>query len=80
MTGLLVVGLCGPSSAIPPLDDLPRGADTVVPHLVDSDPPVIKAPGLEIPLPPAVTDDNEYFALVGRTDLGWLVLAARTDG
>jgi len=80
VVGLLVVGLCGPSSAIPPPEDLPRGADTVVPHLVFSVPPVIKAPGVEIPLPPAVTTDSDWFGLVGRTDLGWLVLAAMSDG
>lgn len=80
LAGLLVVGLCGPSAAIPPLDDLPRAPDTVIPHLVDAEPPVIKAPGVEIPLPTAVTTDNDYFAMVGRTELGWLILAARTDG
>jgi hypothetical protein len=80
LAGLLVLGMSGSSSAIPPLDDLPRGPDTVIPHLVDGAPPVIKAPGVEIPLPTAVTTDNDYFALVGRTDLGWLVLASRGDG
>ena len=79
LAGLLLVGLGGPSAGVPPVDELPRGADTVVPHLVHGDPSVIEAPGVEIPLPSEVTDGNNAIKLVGRTDLGWLVSAAHVD-
>jgi hypothetical protein len=78
-TCLLVAGLSGPSTAITPLADMPRGADTVVPHLVYSTPPVIEAPGVAIPLPPEVTAGNTIFRLVGRTELGWVVSAQARD-
>jgi hypothetical protein len=79
LTGLLVVGLGGPSAGIPPVDDLPRGADTVVPHLVHEDPIAVEASDVDVPLPSEVTSGNNAIKLVGRTDLGWLVSAAYVD-
>lgn len=79
-TCLLVASLCASSAAIPPLDELPRGADTVLPRLVLSTPAVIEAPGVSIPLPAEVTDGHPRVQLVGRTDLGWLVSAQGHDG
>ncbi|HET6165893.1 MAG TPA: hypothetical protein VFE07_03635 [Marmoricola sp.] len=80
VTAVLVLGLCGPSTAIAPTDSLPRGADTVVPYVVTSDAPAIRAPGVDIPLPPEVTGSDDVFLLVGRTELGWLVDGVRGDG
>jgi hypothetical protein len=74
-TFVLVAGLCSSSLAIPPLEDLPRGGDTVVPHLVLATPPVVEASGVSIPMPPEVTEGHPYVKLVGHTDLGWLVAA-----